>query len=456
MAASTKEQALAEIRRIVEAHQLDAGDLRALAAAIQPGRPRRTPSPVDRIRHAGLGSIVLRVFYYLGGTLVFAGLGIYIQTVWQDLTSLQRVLVTLGPGFVAYLLGIIFARNPDLEKAATPAHLVAFVMQPTGLFVLLDEFFEGDDAALGAMVVFGPLAIQQLLTFISLRRASLLLFTLLFTYGFAGAATAYFDLDFGVSAIGCGWFLYVLSADMHRKEAYRELTPLFFTLGSGLMLAGLWYHVGGTIYEPLALSLSFGFLLHAVLTGSRTLYVVSLLCCEAMARGPSSVFASRGSPIRMVRARSTTRSTVSSKTSRCTKTRLPATQVWPPAAKMPATIPMDAEAMSASGKTMLGDFPPSSRVALMKRSPQVRAITAPVAVLPVNDTFWTRAVCDQGAAGFCTEAGHDVDHTGREAGPVEQLDELEQRGGGVLGGLDDHGVAGGKGGSELRGGEHQR
>ena len=94
---------------------------------------------------------MLRVFYYLGGTLVFAGLGIYIQTVWQDLTSLQRVLITLGPGFVAYLLGIVFARHPDLEKAATPAHLVAFVMQPTGLFVLLDEFFEGDDAALGAM-----------------------------------------------------------------------------------------------------------------------------------------------------------------------------------------------------------------------------------------------------------------------------------------------------------------
>ena len=87
----------------------------------------------------------------------------------------------------------------------------------------------------------------------------------------------YFDLDFGVSAFACGWFLYVLSADLHRKEAYRELTPLFFTLGSGLMLAGVSYHVGGTIYEPLALSLGFGFLMHAVLTGSRTLYVVSLL-----------------------------------------------------------------------------------------------------------------------------------------------------------------------------------
>jgi len=150
-------------------------------------------------------------------------------------------------------------------------------MQPTGLFVLLDEYFEGDNAALGAMAVFGSLALQQFLTFVSLRRPSLLLFTLLFTYGFAAAATAYFEFDVGVSAFACGWFLYVLSADLHRKETYRDLTPLFFALGSGLMLAGVSYHVGGTIYEPLTLSLSFGFLMHAVLSGSRTLYVVSLL-----------------------------------------------------------------------------------------------------------------------------------------------------------------------------------
>jgi hypothetical protein len=51
---------------------------------------------------------------------------------------------------------------------------------------------------------------------------------------------------------------------------------------------------------------------------------------------------------------------------------------------------MEAEAMSASGKTMFGDFPPSSSVALMNRSPQARAMTAPVAVLPVNYIFCTR------------------------------------------------------------------
>ncbi len=241
MPAAAKTRAIAEIGRIVEANGLERTTSRDLRRHIRRRRRRAGAAP----SRAPGSPLVLRVFYYLGGTLVFAGLGIYIQTVWQDLTSVQRVLITLGPGLVAYLLGILFARHPDSRQAATPAHIVAFVMQPVGVFVLLEEFFHGNDAALGAMVVFGPLAVQQLLTFIALRRASLLLFTLLFTYGFAGAATVHFDVDFGVSALACGGFLYFLSVDMHRREAYRELTPLFFALGSGLMLAGLSYHVGG-------------------------------------------------------------------------------------------------------------------------------------------------------------------------------------------------------------------
>jgi hypothetical protein len=225
--------------------------------------------------------MVLRVFYYLGGTLVFSGLGIYISTVWHDLQSFSRVLVTLGAGFVAYLLGILFARDKHLEKAATPAHILAFLLQPVGISVLLKEYFNGDDTALGAMIIFGPLAVQQLLTFLSLKRPSLLLFSLLYIYGFLGAATIHYSFDRGIAALACGLFLFFMSVDMHRKQAYRDLTPLFFMLGSSLILAGLYYHVGRTLYDPLVLAVSLGFLLHAVLSESRTLYVLSFLYIAA-------------------------------------------------------------------------------------------------------------------------------------------------------------------------------
>ncbi len=47
---------------------------------------------------------------------------------------------------------------------------------------------------------------------------------------------------------------------------------------------------------------------------------------------------------------------------RCTRRRLPATHVWPPAEKIPAMAPATASSTSASSKMMFGDLPPSSRV----------------------------------------------------------------------------------------------
>jgi hypothetical protein len=281
-----QQQALAQILQIMAANGLDVDDIR------EAGRiGKQDTSAIEASPRAALGQLVLRVFYYLGGTLVFAGLGIYITTVWHDLHSFSRVLLTLGAGFVAYLLGILFARDKHLEKAATPAYILAFLLQPVGISVLLKEYFHGDDTALGAMMIFGPLAVQQFLTFLSQKRASLLLFSLLYIYGFLGAATVHYSFDQGIAALACGTFLFFTSIGMQQKQAYRELTPLFFPLGSSLMLAGLYYHVGKTIYDPLVLATSMGFLLHAVLSKSKTLYVVSCLYIAAyFLGGPGSWF----------------------------------------------------------------------------------------------------------------------------------------------------------------------
>ena len=265
-------QAIATILRLMQEHGIDPSDLRSHVDAPPSAGPTRATS-----RRRALGPLVLRVFYYLGGTLVFTGLGIYIETVWNELTSFQRVLITFGPGFIAFVLGILFARNPDLEKAATPAHIVAFVMQPVGVGVFLNEYFEGDNPALGAMVIFGPLALQQFLAFHALKRRSLLLFTLLFACAFLGAATVYYDFDRGVAALASGTFLYFIGVDVQARKAYRDISPVCFVLGAGLMMAGLYYHAGRTIYDPLILALSLAFLMHAVILEARTLFVLAVL-----------------------------------------------------------------------------------------------------------------------------------------------------------------------------------
>jgi hypothetical protein len=225
--------------------------------------------------------LILRLFVYLGGTMIFAGLGVFINTVWDDLGSLPRVIITFGAGFTAYLLGIIFAGDKRLEKAATPAFIVSFLMQPLGLFVLLEEYFGEGDEALGAMIVFAPLALQQFLTFLKFRRASLLLFSLLYLIGFFAGATEYYDFDRGLSSLMFGTFLFFITVDMHRRADFKDLTPLFYVISTLFLFAGVYYYIGRTLFDPLALSLSLSMLLYAVKRESKTLYVLSVLYTAA-------------------------------------------------------------------------------------------------------------------------------------------------------------------------------
>ena len=68
-------------------------------------------------------------------------------------------------------------------------------------------------------------------------------------------------------------------------------------------------------------------------------------------------------------------------------------QVWPVAAKMPATTPLAAASRSASSKTMLGDLPPSSSVT------RARCAAAPrITALPVSVAAGERDLVDAAGA----------------------------------------------------------
>jgi hypothetical protein len=61
-------------------------------------------------------------------------------------------------------------------------------------------------------------------------------------------------------------------------------------------------------------------------------------------------------------------------------------QVWPVAAKMPATTPLAAASRSASSKTMLGDLPRSSKDTRARLSAASFMTLMPVSVEPVNES----------------------------------------------------------------------
>ena len=61
--------------------------------------------------------------------------------------------------------------------------------------------------------------------------------------------------------------------------------------------------------------------------------------------------------------------------------------VGPPAANIPAIVPFTAFWMSASGKTMLGDLPPSSSSVGVRFSAACSDILRAVSMPPVNDSL---------------------------------------------------------------------
>jgi len=221
--------------------------------------------------------MIMRLFAYIGWAFIFAGLGIYINMVWDDLPSLPRVIITLGTGFTAYILGIIFARNERFEKAATPAHIIAFLLQPIGLFVLLHEYSSGDNVPLAALIVFGLLTVQQFFTFIHYRKTSFIFFNMMYFLGFLGGFIEYFEFHRAFSTLVVGLSFLLLTIDLQNRAGYKDLTPFFYILSTSMFFSGLYYYTGNTLYDPVNLSISMILLMLSVLKNSKTLYVLSIL-----------------------------------------------------------------------------------------------------------------------------------------------------------------------------------
>lgn len=264
-------QALAEIAALMRLHHLQLEDISAYLG--QSAQDSSATSPARAAR----ADLAFRLFSYLGATLIFAGLCVFTGVIWPDLSSLPRVIITFGAGFTAYLCGVFFARDPRFARAATPAFIAAFLLQPTGLFVALNEYASGHDAALGGMIVFAPLALQQALTWLALRRPSVLFFALLYFCGFAFSAGHYTGVDTDWLCLVLGAFLVATGFDLIRREPYADLTPFLFILGPVTFFSGLYSLIGQTPLDPAILSITLALLYAAISHGSKTLYAMSMI-----------------------------------------------------------------------------------------------------------------------------------------------------------------------------------
>jgi hypothetical protein len=258
---TSRQDALLEVVDLMTRHGLTLDDVTAAVA----GR-----GEVAAARSSG---ILSRIFAYLGGIFVFAGLGIYIGMRWDELGPAGRVLLTLGPGFSLFLLALVCTTDERFERAATPLFLVAGAVQPTGILVLLREFSTGGDPVQGLLFMNVVMAIQQACVFWARRRTVLAFTSIVFVTGAFVAAFDLIDADpnlvgvvLGASLLCVGWSL--------DQSPHRALSGLVYFVGSGVLAVSFYDWVRRTPGEILFLGLACGFVVLATAARSRSLLVV--------------------------------------------------------------------------------------------------------------------------------------------------------------------------------------
>ena len=257
-----RESALERIVALAESHGIAADEIAQHMAVAQ--TPERQ------------GGIVKALLAYTGSIFIFAGLGLLGSMVWPDIGPLQRVVITLGPGMVAFVLGILAHRESRFAKAVTPLFLVAAFMQPAGLFVFLDEFVpRAGEPELAALIVFAILALQQGIAFAQLRQPSLLFLTMIFWFAFIGTTMVWLDVDGDVNSITVGLSALFLS-HFAALRGNHAITPFWYFIGGGFLLGGVFAAVEGGPAEIAYLGVN-GFLVYlSIRLASQAMLVISV------------------------------------------------------------------------------------------------------------------------------------------------------------------------------------
>lgn len=258
---SAKQDALIEVVDIIRRHGLTLDDV---AAAMKQG---------PEIRAQKSGSILMRLFGYLGGLFVFAGLATFVAMQWEDLNSAGRIMVTLGVGFSIFIMALVCTTDARFERAATPLFLVAALLQPSGILVMLKEFSRGGDPAHGILFMTFVMAVQQGCAFWAKDRTVLAFTTLVFGCSFFAVAFDILNLDpdfigavIGLSLLCIGWSL--------DQSKHKQLSGITWFFGSIFFLVAAYDFLDDTPLEILFLGISCGLIFLSTVARSRVLLIV--------------------------------------------------------------------------------------------------------------------------------------------------------------------------------------
>jgi hypothetical protein len=266
-ATSERSDALREVVAVARRHGLSAEEI---AAAL--GESRSSTAEAE----SHWRSVIIRVLGYLGGTFVFAGIGVFVALQWDNLNSAARVIVTLGPGISALILGLLAVREERFSRASTPLLLVAAALEPTGMLVAFRELGTAGDWHWASLITSGTMALQFTAVFASRRRSTALFLVVLFVTSSFWTAFDLLNFDGNVIALLVGGSLLLAAIGIDRS-GHGDITPVMYFFGAIGFLYGFFDSVKRTPLEITFLAAAAGFVYVATLLRTRTLLFVATL-----------------------------------------------------------------------------------------------------------------------------------------------------------------------------------
>jgi len=266
-----RSHALAEIVTLARRHAISTAEIAAAIGDV----PSTAAAGENRWR-----GVLVSVLGFLGGTFVFAGIGVFIALQWDSMNSAARIVVTLGSGIAALVLGLIAVQDVRYAKATTPLLLVAAGLEPTGMLVAFNELGSGGDWRYASLITAGTMAMQFAAVFGRLKRATPLFLTIFFATLFWWTALDLLDVDDEAIALVIGASL-ILSAVGVDRTGHRVITPAIYFFGALGFLYGLFDLVKRTPFEILFVAAAAGFVYLSVIVHSRMLLFVATLAILA-------------------------------------------------------------------------------------------------------------------------------------------------------------------------------